>query len=137
MAEGLVNSQYSNMLHASSAGTKPGRVHPLAIRAMSEIGVDISSQRSKHLDEFEGKRFDFVIMVCSNAAEACPFFPGGREQIHRSFDDPASVEGSEEERLRAFRRVRDEINTWVKDTLVPRASQERDDHGYQEDQRLL
>jgi len=122
MAEGLVNSLYSKVLRAKSAGTKPSQVNPLAIRAMAEMDIDISSQRSKSLSEFEGQRFDYVVMVCSDAAETCPFFPGGREQIHHSFDDPASVEGTEEEKLRAFRKSRNEINKWMVDNLVlPRA----------------
>jgi len=118
MAEGLVNSLYSKVLRAKSAGTKPSQVNPLAIRAMAEMDIDISSQRSKSLSEFEGQRFDYVVMVCSDAAETCPFFPGGREQIHHSFDDPASVEGTEEEKLRAFRKSRNEINKWIVDNLV-------------------
>jgi len=122
MAEGLVNSLHSKVLRAKSAGTKPSQVNPLAIRAMAEMDIDISSQRSKSLSEFEGQRFDYVVMACSDAAETCPFFPGGREQIHHSFDDPASVEGTEEEKLRAFRKSRNEINKWMVDNLVlPRA----------------
>lgn len=118
MAEGLVNALHSKVLLAKSAGTKPSAVHPLAIRAMGELGIDISSQVSKGLDVFEGQEFDYVVMVCSNAAESCPFFPGGKEQIHHAFDDPASVGGSEEEMLQAFRKSRDEIDKWIIDNLV-------------------
>jgi arsenate reductase len=122
MAEGLVNSLYSPVLTASSAGTKPGIVHPMAIRAMAEMDIDISGNRSKGLGEFDGQAFDFVVMVCSNAAETCPFFPGGKEQIHHSFDDPSEVVGTEEEKQLAFRRSRNEINKWIIDNLVLRQS---------------
>lgn len=118
MAEGLVNSLYSKVLMAESAGTTPSKIHPLAIKVMTELGIDISHHRSKHLDEFEGREFDYVVMVCSNAAEACPFFPGGREQIHHGFDDPVGVEGNEKRRLEAFRKSRNEINKWIIDNLV-------------------
>jgi len=118
MAEGLVNSLYSKVLNARSAGTKPGQVHPFAILAMAEMDIDISDQRSKKLSEFEGHRFDYVVMVCSDAAETCPFFPDGQEQIHHGFEDPATVGGTEAEKLRAFRRSRNEINKWIIDNLV-------------------
>ncbi len=118
MAEGLANSLYSTVLTAKSAGTKPSVVHPLALRVMAELDIDISGQRSKSLDVFEGQDFDYVVMVCSNAAETCPFFPGGRVQIHHAFDDPASVDGTEEEKLRAFRKSRNQINKWMIDNLV-------------------
>lgn len=115
MGEGLVNTLYTGRLKASSAGTSPGTVHPLAVRVMAEIGIDISGQRSKGLEEFEGREFDHVIMVCSDSAETCPFFPGGKEQVHRAFADPSVVNGDEEERLAAFRRTRDEIRAWLRD----------------------
>lgn len=118
MAEGLVNSLYSKVLKARSAGTIPQQIHPLAIKVMAEMGIDISGQWSKGLEEFEGQEFDHVVMVCSNAAETCPFFPGGREQIHHGFDDPAEAVGSEEDRLRTFRKSRNEINKWIIDNLV-------------------
>jgi arsenate reductase (thioredoxin) len=118
IAEGLVNSLYSSVLRAKSAGTKPGVVHPLAIKVMAELDIDISAQRSKGLSEFKEQEFDYVVMVCSNAAETCPFFPGGKEQIHHGFDDPSEVDGTEEERLNAFRKSRNEINKWIIDNLV-------------------
>lgn len=118
MAEGLTNSLYSKVLSAKSAGTRPGQVHPMAIQAMAEMDIDINRQESKGLDVFEGQEFDYVVMVCSNAAETCPFFPGGRKQIHHSFEDPASVEGTIEEKLRAFRKSRNQINKWIIDNLV-------------------
>jgi arsenate reductase len=118
MAEGLVNALYSRVLTAKSAGTKPGTVHPMAIRAMAELDIDISGQFSKDLEVFDGQAFDYVIMVCSDAAETCPFFPGGKEQIHQAFDDPASFQGTTEEQLITFRKSRNQINKWIIDNLV-------------------
>jgi arsenate reductase len=94
----------------ASAGSKPaGYVHPLAIRAMSELGIDISAHHSKHLDEFLNKSVETVITVCGNADQACPMFPGQVNRHHFPFDDPAHAAGSEEQQLAVFRRVRDEI----------------------------
>ncbi|HVO78076.1 MAG TPA: arsenate reductase ArsC [Methanomassiliicoccales archaeon] len=120
MAEGLVNALYSKVLRASSAGTRPTEVHPMTVKAMAELGIDISGQRSKALSGFEGETFDYVVMVCSDAAETCPFFPGGKEQIHQAFDDPVAVEGTEAERMAAFRETRNEINKWIIENLVLR-----------------
>lgn len=119
MAEGLVNALYPRSLRASSAGTRPGKVHPLAIRALAEESIDISSHSSKGLDEFKGFIFDHVITVCDSASEECPFFPGGREMIHHSFADPSNLIGSEEERLQAFRKTRDDIRLWLEQKFGP------------------
>jgi arsenate reductase len=118
MAEGLVNALYSRALRAESAGIIPSKVHPLAIKVMAELDIDISNQTSKSLDEFEGREFDYVVMVCSNAAEACPLFSGGKEQILHSFNDPAEAEGTEQARIRVFRKSRNQINKWIIDNLV-------------------
>jgi arsenate reductase len=109
MAEGLLRHEGGNGFEVFSAGVSPSRVRPEAIEAMREIGVDISAQRSKSVEEFAGQPFDYVITVCDNAREQCPFFPAGTTCLHWSFDDPAAVEGDEAERLAVFRRVRDEI----------------------------
>lgn len=101
---------------ARSAGTKPSHVHPMAIEAMAEVGIDISNQKSKHLDEFKGQDFDFVVTLCSDAEEICPFFPG-KEHIHQGFQDPAAAIGSDDEVLAVFRRVRDEIRAWIEVTF--------------------
>ncbi|HZH34158.1 MAG TPA: arsenate reductase ArsC, partial [Pyrinomonadaceae bacterium] len=93
---------------------------PEAIAVMREIGVDISSHRSKSADEFSGQEFDFVITVCDNARENCPYFPAKTKLIHHSFDDPAIVEGSEETRLQAFRVARDEIRDYLKEFVAER-----------------
>ncbi len=109
MAEGLLRAMAGERFEVESAGTEKTRVHPLAIEAMREIGIDITSHASKTLDAFEGQRFDYVITVCDRANESCPILPGGTERIHWSFDDPSAATGSEQERLAAFRRIRDEI----------------------------
>lgn len=109
MAEGLLRHCGGPDFEAHSAGTAPRDLHPLAVRAMRETGVDISRQHSKHLTTLQGQSFDFIITVCDRARDNCPVFPGDSEQIHWSFPDPAAVEGDEEHRLAAFRRVRMEL----------------------------
>ena len=118
MAEGLVNALYGDCLEAQSAGTEPSQVNPLAIRVMAEIGIDISGHHSKGVGDFLNQDFEYVVTVCNHANETCPFFPGGKERIHKGFQDPAAVEGSEDERLAVFRRVRDDIHNWVKETFA-------------------
>ena len=109
MAEGLLRHLGGDRFEVFSAGTKPSFVNPLATEAMREIGIDISGHRSKSVDEFIGKEFDYVITVCDKANEQCPIFPGDTERIHWSFIDPAEAEGNEATRLAVFRRVRNEI----------------------------
>jgi ArsR family transcriptional regulator, arsenate/arsenite/antimonite-responsive transcriptional repressor / arsenate reductase (thioredoxin) len=102
-----------------SAGTEPSRVHPLAVEAVRRfLDADISGQRSKHLDEFAGQHFDYVITVCDRVRETCPVFPGDPERIHWSFDDPAAVPGSEDDRYRAFRKVATELATRIRQFLL-------------------
>ena len=113
MAEGLLKALYGGRYEARSAGTEPSRVNPFAVKVMEEIGIDISDHRSKNVKSFVDQAFDVVITVCGHAKETCPFFPGGKKRIHRGFEDPSSFEGSEEETLAAFRRVRDEIREWI------------------------
>jgi arsenate reductase len=109
MAEGLLRHIAGDRFEVFSAGTLETYVRPQAVEAMREIGVDISAQYSKSQDQFAGQPFDYVITVCDNAREHCPIFPGKAERIHWSIDDPAFVGNTEEERLDAFRRARDEI----------------------------
>jgi arsenate reductase len=109
MAEGLLRHDAGNIYDVFSAGTKPTHVQPEAITVMHQAGIDISGHRSKSVDEFEGQTFDYVITVCDNAKETCPIFPAKTKRIHWSIEDPAAVQGSEDERLAAFRRVRDEL----------------------------
>lgn len=125
MAEGLLRHLAGDgragegaAMEVHSAGTKPGTVRPEAIAAMAELGIDIRSHWSKHVDTFAGERFDVVMTVCDNAKESCPVFAAGTERVHWSFDDPAAVAGSEEERLAEFRRVRDEIAVKLKEWLA-------------------
>lgn len=113
MAEGLLRAIKGNEYEAYSAGVSPTMVDPDAIKAMAEVGIDISGQRSKGMDELKGLKFDMVVTVCDSAKEACPFFHVAKEQIHRSFDDPAGYEG--DTRLPAFRRVRNEIEAWIRE----------------------
>jgi arsenate reductase (thioredoxin) len=114
MAEGLLRNIAGERFEVASAGVSPSHVRPEAIEAMKEIRIDISSHRSKSVDEFGGQEFDYVITVCDNANEQCPVFPGQTKRIHWSFEDPAAAEGSLEERMKVFRRVRDEIGERLK-----------------------
>ncbi len=110
LAEGILRAALNENFRVASAGSKPaGYVHPLAIKAMEEIGIDISSHHSKHLDEFLTDEIETVITVCGNVDQLCPIFPGQMNRHHWGFDDPAHATGTEEEQLGVFRRVRDEI----------------------------
>ena len=110
LAEGILRAALNDRYTVASAGSRPaGYVHPLAIKAMAEIGIDISDHHSKHLDEFLQQDVETVITVCGNADQACPMFPGQVNRHHWGFDDPAHATGSDDEQMRVFRRVRDEI----------------------------
>jgi arsenate reductase len=113
MAEGLLRHDAGERFEVFSAGTRPSRVRPEAIAVMQELGIDISSHRSKSVDEFADQSFDYVLTVCDNAKESCPIFPGQAIRIHHSFEDPAELQGSNEERLVLFRRIRDELRTYL------------------------
>jgi arsenate reductase (thioredoxin) len=113
MAEGLLRALRGDRYEVHSAGTDPTDIHPYAVNAMVEIGIDIKNHRSKNLDEYKNEMFDYVITVCDTAREACPFFPGGEKHIHRSFRDPSSTTGEEDEMMQSFRDVRDEIRNWI------------------------
>jgi arsenate reductase (thioredoxin) len=115
MAEGLLRHDAGERFEVESAGTKPSSVRPEAIAAMQELGIDISGHRSKCVDEFKGKLFDYVITVCDHAKESCPVFFGTTKRLHQSFDDPAAFSGSDEGRLALFRRVRGELRTYLAD----------------------
>jgi len=109
MAEGLLRSEAGDRVDVFSAGTKPSDVRPEAVQVMRELGIDISGHRSKSVDEFRGQEFTYVITVCDNANESCPVFPGNTKRLHLPFDDPAAVQGTEEQRRAAFRTIRDQI----------------------------
>jgi arsenate reductase (thioredoxin) len=113
MAEGMLRHDAGDRFEVFSAGTKPGHVRPEAIAAMRELGIDISGHRSKSVEEFSGQSFDYVLTVCDNAKDSCPIFPGTAVTIHHNFEDPAALQGSEEERITLFRRVRDEIRQYL------------------------
>jgi len=113
MAEGWAKHLWPDRLEASSAGVLPSGLSADAVRVMAEAGVDISAQRSKHVDEFKTMRFDAVITLCGEARESCPRFPGKTKVIHRGFADPGRAAGSGDEILAEFRRVRDEIRSFV------------------------
>ena len=117
MAEGFVNTFFSDNFEAYSAGTEVAFVRPYAVKVMQEIDVDISKHRSKHLREFYGKDFDLVVTVCDNAKKICPVFPGAKRMIHQSFEDPSSTDGTEEEKLEVYRKVRDQIKNWLVENL--------------------
>src|SRR5438067_40935 len=112
MAEGLLRHDAGERFTVESAGTRPSTVRPEAIAVMAELGIDIAAQRSKHVDEFQGQRFDVVITVCDNARESCPVFLGATTRLHHNFEDPAALNASEPERLALFRRVRDELGAY-------------------------
>lgn len=110
MAEGILRAAAGDLLNVQSAGSNPaGYVHPLAIKALAEIGIDISAHHSKHMNEFLTQDVETVITVCGNADQACPMFPGQVNRYHWGFDDPAHATGTEDEQMEMFRRVRDEI----------------------------
>ena len=115
MAEGLFRHLYSDDFDVFSAGSDPQKVDPLAIKCMEKIGIDISGHRSKSLKEFEGQEFDYVITVCGNPYNACPFFAGGKKYFKQPFEDPSIFDGTEEEKLELFVKIRDELKDWLED----------------------
>ena len=121
MAEALLRHLAGDRFEAYSAGTEATHVRPLAVRAMAELGIDISGQQSKTLDRYLGEPFDAVITVCDQANEACPVFFGARERLHWSFPDPSRATGSEDEQLAVYRSVRDAIRERIERELIPRA----------------
>ncbi len=118
MAEGLLRALAGDRFEAMSAGTEATHVRPLAVRAMEDVGIDISGQESKTLQRYLKEPFDYVITVCDDANEACPFFPGAANRLHWSFKDPSKAEGSAEERLAVFRSVRDRIRERIEVDLI-------------------
>ncbi len=118
MAEALLNTFHGDHYEAWSAGTEPSEVNPYAVKVMAEIGIDISIHRSKNVEEFVSRPFDYVVTVCDHANESCPSFPGGKERIHKGFEDPATAVGDDAEKLGAFRRTRDEIRRWLAEKSV-------------------
>jgi arsenate reductase len=118
MAEGFLRSLGGDRFEAASAGTEARGVHPFAIQAMGEVGIDISEHESKTIDRYLGEPLDLVITVCDDAAEACPVFPNAQERCHWSFPDPSRASGSDEQRFAAFTRVRDAIRERIQRELL-------------------
>ena len=114
MAEGLLRERGGDAYEVFSAGTEATAVRPEAIRVMAELGIDIAGQESKRLDRYRGEPFDWVVTVCNPARESCPVFRGAPRNLHWDFDDPAATEGTDEQRLGAFRRIRDEIDARIR-----------------------
>ena len=117
IAEGLLKSVYGEYYEVYSAGSDPTTVNPFAIKVLGEIGVDISENRSKSLKEFDGLEFDYVVTVCGGDSQVCPFFSGGKTYFHEPFEDPAKVDGTNQNKSDAFRRTRDEIKDWIDKTF--------------------
>jgi arsenate reductase len=113
MAEGFVNARFGDRYVARSGGSEPTQVHPCAIEVMAELGIDLSRQRAKSLNEFDDIPFDCVVTMCADAAENCPIFPGGATYVHHPFDDPEVVAESGAEHCAPFRNVRDQIGEWI------------------------
>jgi len=109
MAEGMLRHYHGDRFEVQSAGTNPSKINPYAVRAMQEIGIDISRQQSKSVDDFKDKSYDFVVTVCDNAKETCPLFLGDMKRIHWSFVDPADADGDDEAVMAVFRKVRNQI----------------------------
>ena len=118
MAGGLLNALHGDRFEAFSAGTEPTFVHPGAISAMAEMGIDISGNRSKSVDEFRDRELDYVVTVCDRAHQDCPFFAGGRHQVHQGFGDPAQAGMGEQAMAEAFRLTRDEILNWLENEFI-------------------
>lgn len=114
MAEALLKNSYSNHYEVFSAGSEPLEINPLTIEVLSEIGIDISQNKSKSLRIFQGQEFDYVVSLCGDQDGACPIFIGGKTHIHQGFPDPREFKGDDASRLDAFRNLRDEIQIWVK-----------------------
>jgi arsenate reductase len=121
MAEGLLRALAGDRFDVASAGTEATRVHPLAIGAMAEVGIDLGGHRSKTFERFLDEPWDWVVTVCDDASERCPVFPGAARRLHWSFEDPARAPGTEDERLQTFRRIRDEIAARLRAWLGERA----------------
>jgi arsenate reductase len=124
MAEALLRNIAGDRYVTFSAGTAPVGLNPLAVAVMKELGIDISHQQPKRVDQFIGVSFDYVVTVCDRAKESCPTFPSARRVVHWSFEDPAAATGSEENRLLFFRRVRDEIKDCLRQFVIEEKSQD-------------
>jgi len=118
MAEGIANSLYKDKLSAKSAGTKPTTLDPYAVKVMAEMGIDISWHKPKSLKDLKGETFDYLVTLCKDDEDLCPFFPGAKETLHRSINDPPGMDGSEEQKMAAYRAMRDEIKGYIKQQFI-------------------
>ena len=123
MAEGLLRDRYGDQYDVYSAGTERTHVRPLATAVMEEVNVDLSDHHSKTIDDLGDRTFDVVVTVCDAAREACPYLPAEEENLHRSFEDPSSAQGTDEERRAVFRRVRDALADRIDETFAPEATE--------------
>lgn len=117
MAEGLLRARYGDRFRSLSAGTAPGGVNPFAIEVMRELGIDLSSHTSDHVDAFTDEDLDIVVTVCDSAREVCPYIPARKANLHHSFPDPSAATGSDDDKRAAFRSVRDQIAVWMEETF--------------------
>ncbi len=121
MAEALLRHRYGGTYEVFSAGTSPSQVHPFAVQVLQELAIDTSTLISESLSMYVDQPFDAVITTCDGAQRSCPVFPGALRTIHHAFEDPSRVDGSQEEVLHAFRRIRDQIDRWIQATFHPRS----------------
>ncbi|WP_263818550.1 arsenate reductase ArsC [Salinibacter sp.] len=122
MAEGLLRDRYGGRCEVHSAGTNPGGVNPFAVAVMKEIGIDITDHTSDSVDAYADTSLDIVVTVCDDAAEHCPYIPAEKDNLHRGFEDPSAVEGDDDKKRAAFRRIRDELAGWIDVTFGPNGS---------------
>ena len=135
MAEGFLNNRAGDRFEVVSAGSQPAEVHPLAVRVMEEIGIDISGQQAKSVMDFIDEGFDYVITLCDHARKVCPAFPGNYEKIHWDLEDPAKAEGTEEDKLAVFRQVRNRIGENIRKFIKSAAGLESGKHSSQESRK--
>jgi arsenate reductase len=118
MAEAIANRLFGDRLEASSGGSSPTKIDPYAIAVMKELGIDISKNQAKHLNDFTGMRFDYAVTLCADSDDFCPFFPDATEHLHHSVNEPKGMPQTEEGRLAAMRSMRDDILAWVRKTFI-------------------
>jgi len=118
MAEGIANSLFKDKLAAKSAGTKPTALDPYAVKVMAEIGIDISWHKVKSLKDLKGEQFDFLVTLCKDDEDLCPFYPGAKETLHRTINDPPGIHGTEGEKMAAYRLMRDEILGFIRQQFI-------------------
>jgi arsenate reductase len=124
MAESFLNALHGDRYEAVSAGIHPHKINPYVVEVMAEVGIDISMNRSKSIEEFRGKSFDYVVTVCDHARETCPFFPA-KQTLHKSFEDPSQFKGAKNEILQQVRHVRNAIRTWIKEAFGKQALEKK------------